>query len=82
MKAFTAWSIEVWDGAERHYPRYLVSNKEAADEWKSNNKHDLIVEKNMIIFDSIKELMDFKSGEIKRQALAKLSDVEKRALGF
>lgn len=82
MKTFTAWSIEVWDGGDRHNPRYLVSNKAAADGWKAKNSYDLIVEKNMIIFDSLAEIEDFENGEIKKQALAKLTEVEKRALGF
>jgi hypothetical protein len=34
MQIIKCWDIQVWDGGERHYHRYYVKTKEAAEAWK------------------------------------------------
>ena len=82
MKIINCWDIEVWDGGDRHNHKYYVATKEAADEWKANHKHDLIYEKQIVILDSYAELMDYKNGEARKRALAKLTEEDKIALGL
>ena len=82
MKIIKCWDIQVWDGGERHNHRYYVATKEAADEWMLNNKYDMIYEKEMVILDSWDELQAYKDGELRKQALAKLTDAEKVVLGL
>jgi hypothetical protein len=82
MKVIKCWDIQVWDGGDRHNHKYYVATKEAADEWKAKNKFDEIYEKELVILDSWDELQAYKDGELRKRALAKLTDAEKVVLGL
>lgn len=82
MKIIKCWDIQVWDGGDRHNHRYYVATKEAADEWKAKNKFDEIYEKEFVILDSYAELMDYRSGEARKRALANLTEEDKILLGL
>lgn len=82
MKAMKVWDIREWDGGDRHFHSYYVSNKLAADAWMKRHPHDYIQEMDMMIFDDIKEIDDHISGVTRKRALAKLTKEEKFALGL
>jgi hypothetical protein len=82
MKVIKCWDIQVWDGGDRHNHKYYVATKEAADEWKAKNKFDEIYEKEFVILDNWDELQAYKDGELRKRALAKLTDAEKVVLGL
>lgn len=82
MQVIKCWDIQVWDGGERTVHKYYVKTKEAADEWKANNTYDSVYEREFVILDSYDELMDYKTGEARKRALAKLTDEDKIALGI
>jgi hypothetical protein len=82
MKIIKCWDIQVWDGGDRHNHKYYVATKEAADEWKAKNKFDEIYEKEFVILDNWDELQAYKDGELRKRALAKLTDAEKVVLGL
>jgi len=82
MQIIKCWDIQVWDGGSMTFHKYYVATKEAADEWKIKNKYDEIVERELVILDSWDELQDYKTGELRKRALSKLTDAEKFALGL
>ena len=82
MKIIKCWDIQVWDGGDRHNHKYYVTTKEAADEWKAKNKFDEVYEKEFVILDSWDELEAYKNGELRKRALAKLTDAERKVLGL
>ena len=82
MQIIKCWDIQVWDGGDRHNHRYYVATKEAADEWMAKNKYDMVYEHEMVILDSWDELQDYKNGELRKRALAKLTAEEKVVLGL
>lgn len=82
MQIIKCWDIQVWDGGDRHNHRYYVATKEAADEWKFRNKYDEVYEKEFVILDDLGEVEAFKNGQLRKQALAKLTDAEKVVLGL
>ncbi len=82
MQVIKCWDIQVWDGGDRHNHKYYVSTKEAADEWIARNKYDTVFEKEFVILDSWDELQAYKDGELRKRALAKLTDAEKVVLGL
>lgn len=82
MKIIRCWDIQVWDGGDRHNHKYYVATKQAADAWKANNKFDEIYEKEFVILDGLEELKDYESGQLRKQALAKLTETEKKVLGL
>ena len=81
MQIIKCWDIQVWDGGDRHNHKYYVATKEAADEWMAKNKFDSVYEREFVILDSWNELQDYKTGELRKRALAKLTDEEKLVLG-
>jgi nucleoside-triphosphatase THEP1 len=82
MKVIKCWDIQVWDGGDRHNHKYYVATKEAADEWMAKNKYDAVYEKEFVILDDLGEIEAFKNGELRKRALAKLTDAEKVVLGL
>ncbi len=82
MKIINCWDIQVWDGGDRHNHKYYVATKEAADAWMEKNTYDAVYEKQFIILDSYEELMDYRNGEARKRALAKLTEEDKIALGL
>ena len=82
MKTITYYEIMRWDGGDRHNASGVCfSSKESANEFLDNS-YDLIREKTAVIYDSVEEYTAATSEETKQKALAKLTDVEKRALGL
>lgn len=74
------FDVHVWDGGERQNYAASFSSEEEAKKFAS--KHDYISPKEIIVFDNVEEAKDFKNGAVKKQALAKLTDAERKALGF
>lgn len=82
MKIIKVWDIQVWDGGDRHNHKYYVATKETAEQWIAYNKFDAFYEKEMIILDSWDELEEYKNGEMRKRALAKLTEQDKKVLGL
>ena len=82
MKIIKCWDIQVWDGGDRHNHKYYVSTKEAADAWMVENTYDSVYEKEFIILDSFAELEEYRNGELRKRALAKLTEEERIVLGL
>jgi hypothetical protein len=82
MQIVKCWDIQVWDGGDRHNHKYYVKTKEAADEWMAKNKFDTVFEREFVILDNWDELQAYKDGELRKRALAKLTDAEKVVLGL
>lgn len=82
MKEITAFSIQVWDGGERHNHKFYVTDRAEANKWLKNNKYDIVVEKTFIFFDTLQEAIDNDLATVRRRALEKLTALEKRALGI
>lgn len=82
MKTFTCWDIQVWDGGDRCNHKFYVASAVEANRWKQLNKFDNVDQREFEIFDSIEEYKESRSEETRQRALAKLTLVERRALGF
>lgn len=82
MKIIKCWDIQVWDGGERHNHKYYVATKEAADGWKTKHKYDIINEREIVILDDLIELEEYENGELRKRALAKLTEQERKVLGL
>ena len=82
MKTFTCWDIQVWDGGDRCNHKFYVASAKEATLWKVKNTYDSVVEREFEIFDSIQEYEESLSEATKQRALAKLTPIERKALGF
>ena len=74
------FDVHVWDGGDRQDYAGSFSSEEEAK--KFVGKNDYMSPREIIVFDTVEEAKDFKNGAIKKQALAKLTDAERKALGF
>ena len=82
MQIIKCWDIQVWDGGERHNHKCYVATKEAADQWMKKNTYDSVWEREFVILDSFAELEEYRNGEMRKRALAKLTEEDKKVLGL
>ena len=82
MKTITCWDIQEWDGGDRTNHAFYVATEHSAAYWKEKHQFDSVSEKTFEIYDSIKEWEDSRSQATKERALAKLTPIERKALGF
>lgn len=76
-------SVEEWDGGDRHYHKFYMRSKDIAQKYQQEvDPHCYYHEVSLIICDTIQDVKDWKSGELKRKALAKLTAEEKQILGL
>jgi len=83
MKKIEYYQFMQWDGGDRHYskdPAFFI--KADADAYLGDNKYDRFDKKTVYIYESVDEYNEAKGEEVKERALAKLTDVEKKALGL
>lgn len=82
MQVVQCWDIQSWDGGERHNHRYYVASKEVADEWLEKHPHDVAYEHNLVILKDLTEIEEYKNGEMRKRAMAKLTTEERIVLGL
>ena len=83
MKTITYYQFMQWDGGDRHNskePAFI--HKKDADRFLGDNSYDHFVKVTVPVYESLEEYEEVISGRVKAQALAKLTEVEKKALGL
>ena len=82
MQILKLYSVQVWDGGDRHNHKFYLTSKEEADKYLKGNTYDAVYETTLEVFDTLDEWNDWNKGKVKERALAKLTAEERRALGF
>ena len=83
MKVVTFYQINKYDGGGRYISSDICfSSMEEADKFVSKRKYDDYVKRQFFIYESAEEYNKSNSKELKEKALAKLTDIEKKALGL
>jgi len=85
MQIVKCWDIQVWDGCDRNDHKFYVSSSAEGDKWKekaADNRFDTVREQTFEIYDTIEEYLEGKSEETRKRALAKLTPIERKSLGF
>lgn len=82
MQVITVNQVNLWDGGDRHNFGFFLSSDVEAEKYKEIDPNCYITKKEIIIFDNIADYREYKSGEVKRRALSKLTVEERVALGF
>lgn len=80
-------SAQAWDGAERYAHDFFISNQEAADQFMANlgsqKQHYYSMQPTKIVIaHTVDQITEYKTGEMKRRALAKLTEEDKIVLGL
>jgi hypothetical protein len=81
MQVIKCFSIEVWDGGSMHNHKFYVASEEEAKKWKAKNTYDTYYAKTFV-FDTLEEATENDTKKVKARALAKLTEIERQALGF
>lgn len=79
-KLIECFDVQLWDGGDLTNHECYMMNENAAK--RVAGQHGSVIKKTFIIFDDDQDYRDFKDGEVKRQALEKLTDIEIAALGI
>ena len=82
MIKLKCWELRRWDGGSLYSHKAFIESEIDAKTWKQKNPHDEILEKTFIIYTSLAEYESSKSETTRQTALAKLTDLEKIALGL
>lgn len=82
MKTMVVYSIRVWDGGDRCNHRFYLASKEEAEKWVKENNFDSYWEEVITVYDTIEERETHIKNGAKKRALAKLTEEERKALGF
>lgn len=82
MQVIECWEVLYWDGADRHNHGFYLASEEDANKFKETNKYDMVKKKTIIIFDTLEEQKTHNVEALKKSALAKLTALERQALGF
>lgn len=82
MQVIECWDVQVWDGGDRHNHKFFLRSEKEAKKWKEKNQYDYIAKKTITIFDSFEEALENDLVEVRKRTLAKLSPLEKQALGI
>jgi len=81
MKKIEYYQFMQWDGGDRHIPKDpAFFNRSDADAFLKGNKFDFFDKRAVYIYESVDDYLFVRGGEAKESGLAKLSDVEKKAL--
>lgn len=82
MIEIECYSIEVWDGGDRHNHKFYVKSEAEAKKWKEKNPHDYYHKKTFIVFDTLEEAEANDLATVRKNVIARLSTIERRALGI
>jgi len=83
MKKIEYYQFMQWDGADRHFPSDpCFLNKADADAFLGDNRYDRFDLKRVYIYESQEEYIAMTQEKTKLKALAKLTNLEKKALGL
>lgn len=82
MKVIECFAIEVWDGGDRHNFAFHLATWALVDEYMKTNIHDNARPVTLVVFETLDELVANSNEKLRKSALAKLSAMEKKALGL
>ena len=85
MQLVKMLDYQEWDGGDRHVHRAFFSPDifpTEEDKKKFKGQYNELFERSFMVFDSLEEYTQYKNGELKKQALAKLTPLERAALGY
>ena len=81
MKQFEVYDIQQWDGGSMHHHKFYLASKEEAEKYIAGNKYDRYDHKFLIVFDTIEEAKDNDLKTVRARVIAKLTPLERRAMG-
>jgi hypothetical protein len=83
MKKIEYYRFMEWDGGDCHVPKDpCFLNKADADAFLGDNRYDRFDRRTVYVYESLEEYTAVSEEKTRAAALAKLTDIEKKALGL
>lgn len=82
MKTLKVFSVKEFDGCGYYNHKFYLTDRSEADRYLENHKHNIVEEKDLVLFDTLDEWVQYDRDQTKARALAKLTSDERKALGF
>lgn len=79
-KVIECFEVQDWDGGERHNHSYYIESE--PDPMMIKQSHAICIRRKFVIHETVDDLQLWKSGDLKKKALEKLTPEERAALGF
>lgn len=81
MKQIEVYDIQQWDGGSLHRHKFYLASKDEAEKYVAENKYDLYNHKVLIVFDTVEEARENDIKTVRARVIAKLTPLERRAMG-
>jgi len=76
-------SVQEWDGGDRYHHKFYFTDYEVAKEYKAKvDKSCYLHHTSLIVCDTIEDVKNWKNGELRQRALAKLTPEDRQVLGL
>ena len=83
MKIVECWEVRSWVGGDVHIHKFYLLSEAEAQAYKAVNKNDSVSKKQIFtFFDTVAEAEEHSMQKARERALAKLSALERKALGY
>lgn len=82
MNSFEVKRVDLWDGGDRHNFGFYISATVPNDQIEKTHPHCSIHKQVLTIFDDLAEVEENSYKNLRKKALAKLTPMERDALGL
>jgi len=83
MQVVECWEVRSWDGGDMYNHKFYLLSEAEAQAYKAVNKNDSVSKKQIFtFFDTVAEAEDHSMQKVRERALAKLTSLERKALGY
>lgn len=82
MQVIECWSIQQWDGGDRQNHAFYLTSAEEKEKYMKTHKQDAAVKTTLVVYDTLDEVAENDRKKVRERALAKLTPLEKMALGI
>jgi hypothetical protein len=82
VKVIECKQVDEWDGGDRQNFGFYISADVPNEDIEKARPHCYIQKKTIVVFDSLQELADHGVYKLRRAAWAKLTPLERQAIGM
>ena len=82
MKIIECKRVDLWDGGDRHHFGFYIDEEVPDTAIKTAYPHCTVRNERLAVFDTLDEVKENDVKKLRESALAKLTPLERKALGF
>lgn len=82
MKVIECKQVDRWDGGDRHNFDFYISPAYSDEQIKAKYPDCVVSKKTFVVFESFQEVEDNRAHVLRKQVWAKLTPLERKAIGM